>query len=89
MTEKEFEKFKQEFEDAIATLGARLDVVETKLNDIGKLMREVQTGVRRVDQKTNVEWNGLRGTVGDIQKKISEIAEPIRNIKRNNGGYDK
>lgn len=89
MTEKELEKFKQEFEDAIATLGARLDVVETKLNDIGKLMREVQTGVRRVDQKTNVEWNGLRGTVGDIQKKISEIAEPIRNIKRNNRGYDK
>jgi len=89
MTEKEFEKFKQEFEDTIATLNARLDVVETKLNDIGKLMREVQTGVRRVDQKTHVEWSGLRGTVGDLQKKISEISEPIRNITRNNKGYKK
>ena len=89
MNEKEFAKFKAEFDEIIMTLDARLDVLEQKINDIGKLMREVQTGVRRVDQKTHVEWSGLRGTVGDLQKKISEIAEPIRNITRNNRGYKK
>jgi prefoldin subunit 5 len=86
---KELDKFKQEFDEVIMTIDARLDVLEAKINDIGKLMREVQTGVRRVDQKSEMDWSGLRGTIGDLQKKISELAEPIKNINRNNRGYKK
>jgi len=86
---KELDKFKQEFDEVIMTIDARLDVLEAKINDIGKLMREVQTGVRRVDQKSEMDWSGLRGTIGDLQKKISEIADPIKKITRNNRGYEK
>lgn len=89
MTEnnKEFERFKEEFDEIIMLVDARLDIVEKQLKDLNKLLREVQTGIRQVDQKTLTDWNGLRGTVGDLQKKISEITKPIRGIKRNGGGY--
>lgn len=80
-----FEKFKQEFDEIIMILDARLDVVEQKISDMMKTMREVQTGVRQVDRKTDVEWNGLRGTLGDLQKKVSEISKPLKNINRNIG----
>lgn len=85
MNEKEFNKFKEEFDEIILTVDSRLDVLEGKIENLMKMMREIQTGVRQVDRKTDVEWSGLRGSIGDLQKKLSEIAKPIKDMNRNRG----
>lgn len=85
MNEKEFNKFKEEFDEIILTVDSRLDVLEGKMENLMKMMREIQTGVRQVDRKTDVEWSGLRGSIGDLQKKLSEIAKPIKDMNRNRG----
>lgn len=85
MNDKDFQKFKDEFDEIILTVDSRLEVLEKKLESLNKLMQEFQTGVRQIDRKTDVEWNGLRGSIGDLQKKLSEIAKPIKDMNRNRG----
>lgn len=85
MNDKDFQKFKDEFDEIILTVDSRLEILEKKLESLNKLMQEFQTGVRQIDRKTDVEWNGLRGSIGDLQKKLSEIAKPIKDMNRNRG----
>jgi chromosome segregation ATPase len=86
---KEFERFKEQFDEIIMVVGTRLDVLEQKIKEIGKMIEQSENSLRKLNQKSFLDWNGLQGTIGDMQKKISEIARPIRPARRDQGGYPK
>lgn len=72
-----FEQLRQEFVETIDELRKDIDEIRKEMSELRGKIKGVEKEVTANTKQTMVVWEKASGTLGDITKKISDIAKPF------------
>lgn len=76
------EQLRQEFTDIVEELRKEVETLRKELSDARLQIRQVSREASMAQKQSYVVWEKTSGTLGDLGKKIADIAKPLHGYRK-------